>query len=229
MREIKLSALIELKQVNKTYQLGENAICALDQVDLTVNRGEFLSLMGTSGSGKSSLLNIIGLLDRPTMGAYFFNGDAITNLSEDKLASIRNERIGFVFQSFFLLPRLTALQNVMLPLSYRAVPKKVAQEKALHLLDRMGVASLKQHRPNQLSGGQQQRVAIARALVGDPDLILADEPTGALDSQTSQEVMTLFQELHRREGRTILLITHDAAISRQCERTIMIKDGKIVY
>ncbi len=222
-----MSALIQLEQVCKTYQLGQNAVCALDTINLVVARGEFLSLMGASGSGKSSLLNIIGLLDRPTSGTYTLNGDAVTTVSEDNLAQIRNERIGFVFQSFFLLPRLTALQNVMLPLTYRAMPKKLAHEKALHLLDRMGVAHLIQHRPNQLSGGQQQRVAIARALVGDPDLILADEPTGALDSQTSQEVMALFKELHQ-EGRTVLLITHDPNMSRHCERVIKIKDGKIV-
>lgn len=222
-----MSALIQLEEVSKTYQLGQNAVCALDTINLVVARGEFLSLMGASGSGKSSLLNIIGLLDRPTSGTYILHGEAVTTVSEDNLAKIRNERIGFVFQSFFLLPRLTALQNVMLPLTYRAVPKKLAHEKALHLLERMGVGHLIQHRPNQLSGGQQQRVAIARALVGDPDLILADEPTGALDSQTSQEVMALFKELHQ-EGRTVLLITHDPNMSRHCERVIKIKDGKIV-
>ena len=223
-----MPALIELKAVSKTYQLGDNSVCALDNIEFKVERGEFLSLMGASGSGKSSLLNIIGLLDRPTIGAYIFHGAVVTDLSEDQLAKLRNERIGFVFQSFFLLPRLTALQNVMLPLTYRAVPLKVAQEKAMHFLERMGVAHLTKHRPNQLSGGQQQRVAIARALVGDPDLILADEPTGALDSQTSLEVMALFKELHESERRTILLITHDSSVSRQCERVITIKDGKIV-
>lgn len=223
-----MSSLIKLENIFKTYSLGGQSFAALKGIDFELQRGEMTALVGASGSGKSTLMNIIGFLDRCTSGKYLFSGEDVSNLSEDALADIRNRKIGFVFQSFFLLPRSTALQNVMLPLFYRGVPRADAKKKAENLLAKMGVAHVSHHRPNQLSGGQQQRVAIARALVGDPELILADEPTGALDSQTSQEVMDLFLQLNRDEGRTILIITHDKEVSHQCHRQIMIRDGRIM-
>lgn len=223
-----MSSLIKLDQVSKTYQLGNTSFQALKEVNLTIDRGEMVAIVGASGSGKSTLMNIVGLLDKPTTGQYQFVNRDIAGLSDDELAFIRNEKIGFVFQSFYLLSRSTALQNVLLPLFYRGTPHEEAKEKALNLLNKMGVAQFAHHRPNQLSGGQQQRVAIARALVGDPDIILADEPTGALDSQTGQEVMQLLQSLHEKEGRTIVIITHDKNISTQCRRTVVIQDGKLV-
>jgi putative ABC transport system ATP-binding protein len=198
---------------------------ALREANLELKRGELTAIVGTSGSGKSTLMNIIGFLDRPTSGRYWYNENDVSSLSEDALADIRNQEIGFVFQSFFLLPRLTALQNVLLPLFYRGTPDAEAKSMAEAMLSKMGVGHLMHHRPNQLSGGQQQRVAISRALVGDPKVILADEPTGALDSDTGHEVMQLFSDLHRKEGRTIVIITHDKEVSRRCERVMTIKDG----
>ena len=206
--------------------MGEQSCLALaDPFEL--QRGEMTAIVGVSGSGKSTLMNIIGFLDRCTTGQYFFAGQNVSRLPEHALATIRNQKIGFVFQSFFLLPRATVLQNVMLPLFYRDMPGAAAKQNAMHMLDKVSVAHLAHHRPNQLSGGQQQRVAIARALVSDPDVILADEPTGALDSQTSDAVMKLLEFLHEKEGRTILIITHDKAISRRCQRVVTIKDGRI--
>lgn len=225
---IELSSLISLENVTKTYQLGENNISALNGINLYISRGEMTAIVGMSGSGKSTLMNIIGFLDRCTSGRYLFADEDVSHLSEQELAAIRNKKIGFVFQSFFLLPRSNALQNVMLPLFYRGTPREEAEELALKMLDKVGVAHLAENRPNQLSGGQQQRVAIARALVGDPEIILADEPTGALDSQTGNEVMQLFSDLNRNEGRTIVIITHDKEVSRRCHRTVTIKDGYIV-
>jgi putative ABC transport system ATP-binding protein len=222
-----LSFLIELKNVSKIYSLGQEKYSALKEVNLTIERGEMTAIIGQSGSGKSTLMNILGFLDHCTQGQYLFTGNDVSRLSAQALATIRNQRIGFVFQSFFLLARANALHNVMLPLFYRGVPTNEARELALAMLDKVGVAHLYDHRPNQLSGGQQQRVAIARALVGDPDIILADEPTGALDSQTGHEVMQLFERLHHEEGRTLLVITHDPHISARCKRVITIKDGKI--
>ena len=219
--------LIELKNVTKDYQLGANTFSALRGVDFSLQRGEMAAIVGASGSGKSTLMNLIGFLDHCTTGQYIFNGEDVSRLAEEALAGIRNQKIGFVFQSFFLLPRMNALQNVMLPLFYRGVQRPEAKQMALRELEKVGVAHLAEHRPNQLSGGQQQRVAIARALVGNPELILADEPTGALDSQTSNEVMELFENLNRQEGRTILIITHDKEVSTRCQRVVTIKDGKI--
>lgn len=207
--------------------MGDQTFQALKGVDFHLDKGELLAIVGMSGSGKSTLMNILGFLDHCTTGRYFFEDSDVSSLSDEALAKIRNEKIGFVFQSFFLLARSSALQNVMLPLFYRGVPREEAKEKAMHFLEKMGVGHLAHHRPNQLSGGQQQRVAIARALVGDPAVILADEPTGALDSQTGNDVMELFKNLNRQEGRTIVIITHDKEISNQCQRTVMIRDGKI--
>lgn len=223
-----MSSLIKLENITKVYRLGENEFSALKGINLQIERGEMTAIVGMSGSGKSTLINMIGFLDRPSSGQYFFADKEVSHLSEEELADIRNRKIGFVFQSFFLLPRSTALQNVILPLFYRGTPRHEAKERALHMLDKIGVAHLADHWPNQLSGGQQQRVAIARALVGDPDIILADEPTGALDSQTGNEVMELFIDLNRKEGRTIVIITHDKEVSRRCQRSVVIKDGQIV-
>lgn len=221
-------SLIKLENVSKTYQIGQNQVQALRSVNFELHTGEMTAIMGSSGSGKSTLMNIIGFLDRPSSGQYWFNGKNVSSLQEDDLADIRNREIGFVFQSFFLLPRLTAMENVILPLFYRGTLRETALEQAQRMLEKMGVGHLAHHRPNQLSGGQQQRVAISRALVGDPKVILADEPTGALDSDTGNEVMRLFSELHSKENRTIVIITHDKEVSRRCERVVMIKDGKDV-
>lgn len=201
---------------------------ALKCVDVSIDRGELVAIIGASGSGKSTLMNILGFLDQCTTGEYYFAGQLISRLNDHELALIRNQKVGFIFQAFFLLPRLTALQNVMLPLFYREEIKSIAIEKALTMLDRVGMKSLAHHKPNQLSGGQQQRVAIARALVGDPEIIFADEPTGSLDSKTGKEVMDLFLELNQAEKRTLVLVTHDVGVSRQCRRVISIKDGVIV-
>ena len=222
-----MSLLIKLENVCKDYLLAENTYRALKGVDFNLARGEMTAIMGASGSGKSTLMNIIGLLDHCSSGRYIFDGQDVSRLPETALAKIRNVKIGFVFQSFFLLLRSNALQNVMLPLFYRGTPPKEAAERAMQMLEKVGVAHLAEHKPNQLSGGQQQRVAIARALVGDPEVILADEPTGALDSNTSHDVMNLFTKLNQHEGRTILIITHDKQISQLCKRVVTIKDGKI--
>ncbi len=220
-----MSSLIKLENVSKTYRMGDNDVHALRSASLDIARGEMIAIVGSSGSGKSTLMNVIGFLDRPTSGRYLYHHSDVANLQEDELAEIRNREIGFVFQSFFLLPRLTALQNVVLPLFYRGLDQADANEQAAKMLTKLNVGHLAHHRPNQISGGQQQRVAIARALVGDPNVILADEPTGALDSDTGDEVMHLFADLHRKEGRTIVIITHDKEISRRCERVMTIKDG----
>lgn len=210
------------------YTVGTQTFSALTDVNFELRRGEMTAIVGASGSGKSTLMNIIGFLDRCTKGDYFFSGQHVSHLKERALAEIRNKKIGFVFQSFFLLARSTALQNVMLPLFYRGMPHEEAKEKAISMLEKVGAAHLANNKPNQLSGGQQQRVAIARALVGNPDVILADEPTGALDSENSDAVMRLFEELNRKEDRTILIITHDKEISNRCKRIVTMKDGKII-
>ncbi len=224
----KLSSLIKLNQVKKIYQSSANEYHALKGVDVTIERGEMVAIVGASGSGKSTLMNIIGFLDHCTSGSYFFAGENVSNLKNTELSGIRNLKIGFVFQSFFLLPRLNALQNVMLPLFYRGVDKKLSRDKAHAMLEKVGMRQFADRKPNQLSGGQQQRVAIARALVGDAEIILADEPTGSLDSKTGGEVMDLFLHLNEDEKRTIVLVTHDEHVSRMCKRTIMIKDGCVV-
>jgi len=223
-----LSSLIKLTHVSKTYHTHVSEYHALIGVNLQLERGEMIAIVGASGSGKSTLMNVMGFLDQCTSGSYIFSGQDVSHLSSVELSKIRNQKVGFVFQSFFLLPRLDALQNVMLPLFYREVEKKFAQEKALNMLEKVGMQRFIKHKPNQLSGGQQQRVAIARALVGDPDLILADEPTGSLDSKTGQEVMELFLHLNVQEKRTIVIVTHDKDVSRLCGRIVMLKDGCIV-
>lgn len=217
-----------MEHITKQYQIGDHAFAALKGIDLEIKQGEMTAIVGMSGSGKSTLMNIMGFLDRPTAGYYEFAGQDVSHLHEKELASIRNKEIGFVFQSFFLLAKQTALQNVILPLFYRGIPRAQSLEMAMLMLEKVGMAHLAHHRPQQLSGGQQQRVAIARALIGDPKIILADEPTGALDSQTGADVMTLFANLNRQEGRTIVIITHDQAISKQCRRTVTLRDGHIV-
>lgn len=223
-----LSSLISLKNVAKFYRTHAGEFCALNNIDFELMRGEMAAIVGASGSGKSTLMNIIGFLDRVTQGSYLFSGEDVSHLQDVELSSIRNKKIGFVFQSFFLLPRLNALQNVMLPLFYRGEPNELAREKSLKMLEKLGINHLSQRKPNELSGGQQQRVAIARALVGDPEVILADEPTGALDSKTSNEVMEIFLELNRNENRTIIIVTHDQDVSCVCSRVVTLKDGNIV-
>lgn len=221
-------SLIRLENVTKIYQSGANHFHALKSVDFTLEKGEMIAIVGASGSGKSTMMNILGFLDHCTTGKYFFSSQDVSHLRDDDLAGIRNQKIGFVFQSFFLLPRLNALQNVMLPLFYREEDPEVAKRKAIQLLKKVGMEQFVDHKPNQLSGGQQQRVAIARALVTDPQVILADEPTGALDSKTGQEVMDLFLKLNREEKVTIVIVTHDKEVSLQCQRVVMLKDGEKV-
>ena len=222
-----MSSLIELSHIKKIYRLGEHELIVLKGVELSIASGELVAIIGASGSGKSSLLNIIGLLDRPTSGSYHLQNQEVSTLPDKELARLRNQMIGFVFQSFFLLPRLTALQNVGLPLLYRGTKTAEIKQRSLTMLERVGMANWAQHKPSQLSGGQQQRVAIARALIGNPGVILADEPTGALDSKTSQDVMELFKTLNKDDGVTIIIVTHDAKIAAQCQRVIHIQDGLI--
>lgn len=223
-----MSFLIRLEDVVKSYRIEHSEQKVLRGIHLSISRGEMTAIIGKSGSGKSTLMNVIGLLDRPTSGQYYFNDQVVSALSDDDLSTIRNQQIGFVFQSFFLLPRSNVIENVMLPLFYRGVKPDAAIEKAIALLDRLGLAEMKHKYPNQLSGGQQQRVAIARAMVGDPAILLADEPTGALDSKTGGQIMQLLHELNRDEGRTILIITHDQAISSQCRRVLTMRDGMLI-
>ena len=222
-----MSSLVKLENITKVYQLGENTFTALKGINFQLDRGEMTAIIGMSGSGKSTLMNIMGFLDHCTEGRYIFSGQDVSHLSEHELADIRNQKIGFVFQSFFLLQRASALQNVMLPLFYRGTADDLARDKAMLMLEKVGMKNFANNKPSQLSGGQQQRVAIARALVGDPEVILADEPTGSLDSKTGQDVMELFSHLHQQEQRTIVIITHDHGVSRLCERTVLIKDGSI--
>lgn len=225
---MKLSSLINLNDITKTYQSGDQTLYALNHVELNIDQGEFVALMGESGAGKSTAMNIIGLLDNPTSGTYSLKGTDTQQLSLNEKAKIRNEEIGFVFQSFFLLPRLNSLDNIALPLSYRGIDRYEAQITAKKMLERLGIGQLALKRPNQMSGGQQQRVAIARALVGNPSVILADEPTGALDSHTGHDIMMFFSELHKTENRTIIMVTHDPIISAYTKRVIIMRDGKIV-
>lgn len=221
------SPLITLHDVVKDYRIGTVVSRVLKHISFTVNAGDLLAIVGASGSGKSTLMNIIGLLDKADSGDYLLEQQAVSGLTDDTLAMLRNQYIGFVFQQFNLLPRFTALQNVALPLTYRNVPSADIKERSLKALAKVGMDSYAAHRPTQLSGGQQQRVAIARALVTEPQVILADEPTGALDSNTGQEVMKLFLTLHA-EGRTVILVTHDEHIADRCARRITLADGEIV-
>lgn len=218
--------MIELKSLVRRFTLGDETIMAVDHVDLEIGRGEFISIVGPSGSGKSTLMNIIGMLDRADEGTYIFDGEDVTELSDDRQAEIRNQKIGFVFQSFFLLPKLNAVENVMVPLLYRGFNEKGARAKAEAMLVKMGLGERMNHLPSELSGGQQQRVAIARALVGEPELILADEPTGALDSKSGRDIVRLLRELNEG-GQTIILITHDTGIAAEAKRCLRITDGRI--
>ncbi|HPQ08158.1 MAG TPA: ABC transporter ATP-binding protein [Bacteroidia bacterium] len=218
--------VILLEHLYKSYYLGKEEIPVLTDINLTVKKNEYVALMGPSGSGKSTLMNIIGCLDKPTKGKYLLNGIDVSTMQDAELASIRNKFIGFVFQTFHLIPRNTALENVEMPLIYAGIPKKERTEKAKIALEKVGLADRMHHKPNELSGGQRQRVAIARALVNNPSLILADEPTGNLDSKTSIEIMHLLEEIYQ-QGNTIVLVTHEEDISKHARKIIKLKDGKI--
>ena len=217
--------MIRLSGIGKTYTMGDESVQALRGVDLHVPPGEFLAIMGTSGSGKSTLMNILGCLDRPTMGSYHLDGSDVSKLNDDQLARVRGHKIGFVFQSFNLISLSTSVDNVLLPLLYAGDPK--AREKALRALDRVGLAQRANHKPNELSGGQRQRVAIARALVSDPSIILADEPTGNLDTRTGDEILELFKELHDN-GSTIVMVTHERDVAEHAQRIVTFRDGLLV-
>lgn len=223
----KSTPLIALTRIEKKYKIGSVESIVLKNISLNVDEGEMLAIVGASGSGKSTLMNIIGLLDTADSGQYLLQGYDVAGLNDNELAMLRNQRIGFVFQQFNLLPRFSAEQNVALPLTYRQMPPPMIKQRVLEALGRVGMRSFAAHRPTQLSGGQQQRIAIARALVNEPHVILADEPTGALDSSTGKEIMNLFLTLHK-EGRTLILVTHDEKIAQQCTRRIMLADGQMV-
>jgi putative ABC transport system ATP-binding protein len=223
----KVKPIIQVMELSKVYSRGDNEVHALNSVNLIVAPGEFVAIMGPSGSGKSTLMNLLGCLDRPTSGSYLLDGTDVTRLPSSRLADLRSRRIGFIFQGFLLLPRMDALGNVCLPMVYAGVPKSLRQKRAEAALASVGLAERAHHRPNELSGGQQQRVAIARALVNSPSLILADEPTGNLDSRTSVEIMGILQRLNA-EGATIVLVTHEPDIAEYCSRTVVFKDGVIV-
>lgn len=221
------TTLALLEHVNKVYGEGDAQVHALRDVCLRVNRGDYLAVMGTSGSGKSTAMNILGCLDRPSSGRYWLNGTEVGGLTDDELADIRNSQLGFVFQQFHLLPQFSALENVMLPMIYAGVPAPERKQRAAEALQRVGLGHRLDNRPNQLSGGQQQRVAVARAIINRPALLLADEPTGALDSQTTAEVLNLFDDLNR-EGITILLVTHEKDVGDRAQRVVHFRDGQIV-
>jgi len=219
-------ALIETQDLWKTYTMGDEEIHALRGVSIQIEKGEYVAIMGPSGSGKSTLMNLIGCLDTPSKGTYLLNGKEVSTMNDNELARIRNEEIGFVFQTFNLLPRATALHNVELPLVYAGVPAKVRLERARQALEKVELSQRMNHRPNELSGGQRQRVAIARALVNNPSILLADEPTGNLDSKTGVEIMALFERLHGA-GNTIVLVTHEADVAAHAKRQILIRDGRV--
>lgn len=220
------NALISLSGIQKRYELGEQIVYALRDINLQIQRGEYVALMGPSGSGKSTLMNIIGCLDTPTAGTYILNGKEVSSMSDGELSHIRNQEIGFVFQTFNLLGRLTALDNVALPLVYAGVNKKERTERAKAALNDVGLSDRMSHKPNELSGGQRQRVAVARSLINNPSILLADEPTGNLDTNTSKEIMALFDEIHAR-GNTIILVTHEEDIARYAKRMVRVRDGVI--
>lgn len=221
-------ALIEIKNLIKTYQTGDTSFNALNDVSLTVENGEFVCIMGASGSGKSTFMNVLGCLDKPTSGSYFLDGINVSNLSMDELSAVRNLKLGFVFQGFNLISRTSAIENVEMPMIYKGVPQQERLKKAEWALKIVGLEKRIHHLPNQMSGGQQQRVAIARAIVNDAPIILADEPTGNLDTKTSIEVMEFFVSLNEKAGKTIILVTHEPDIAEYCKRVVRFKDGKIV-
>ena len=220
--------VIEVEGLSKTYRLGDVLVEALREVSLTIRRGEYLAVMGPSGSGKSTLMNILGCLDRPTAGVYRLDGEKVDTLGRDALAAIRSRKIGFVFQGFNLLPRMTALENVELPMLYDSLPAEKRMERARSALDSLGILDRERHLPTQMSGGQQQRVAIARAIVNSPSLLLADEPTGNLDTTTSAEILSVFRGLNEERGITIVLVTHDPEVGRSARRIVRFRDGRIV-
>ena len=223
-----MGALIEFRDVCKTYRMGDTVVRAADHISLQIEKGEFVAIVGQSGSGKSTCMNIIGCLDVPTSGTYLLDGHDVGAMNKNELAEIRNKMLGFIFQQYNLLPKLSLLENVEVPLMYAGVPRAERHERAKLALELVGLGDKLKHKPNQLSGGQQQRVSIARALVGEPAVILADEPTGALDSHTSREVLGMLQDLHR-QGNTVVLITHDNSIAVQAQRIIRLEDGRVVY
>ena len=223
-----MTPLIEFKYIYKIYQMGDSAVHAIDGISMQVYSGEFLAIVGPSGSGKSTCMNIIGCLDVPTKGSYFLDGKDVSHMNDNELAEIRNKKLGFIFQQYNLIPKLTVQQNVELPLLYAGLSEKEQAARAMESLERVGLADKAKNLPSQLSGGQQQRVSIARALAGNPSIILADEPTGALDSKTGKDVLDFLKKLHQ-EGNTIVLITHDNTIAAQAERVIRVADGKVVY
>ena len=220
--------MIHAENLTKVYQMGDTEVRALDGASFTINKGEMVAIMGPSGSGKSTLMSIIGCLDVPTNGSYTLDGEAVESLDETQLANVRGRKIGFVFQQFNLLARTSALENVILPLTYAGYSGREREDRARKALERVGLGDRTHHAPNELSGGQQQRVAIARAIVNEPNILLADEPTGALDSKTGVEIMDLFQRLHKENGQTVILVTHDAYVAKHTERIIKISDGRIV-
>lgn len=220
--------MLKLTDIRKTYKIGPVDVEVLKGVSLEVERGELLSVMGTSGCGKSTLMNIVGMLDKPSSGIHLLEGREVGNLSDNEISSIRNNKIGFVFQSFYLLPKLTSLENVGVPLIYRGTKKSEIRRRSHEFLKKVGMDDRAQHRPNELSGGQQQRVAIARALAGKPSIILADEPTGALDTQVGKDIMKLFVDLNAEEDITVIIITHDPKIAKQCKRSVRMQDGVII-
>ena len=222
-----MSALVEIQDISKIYNPGENEVRALDHISLTIQKGEFVAIIGQSGSGKSTLMNMIGCLDVPTEGTYILNGQNVSKLSDNELSDIRNQEIGFIFQGFNLIANLTAQENVELPLIYRGVPKKERHELSVAALKKVGLAHRMDHRPSEMSGGQQQRVAIARAIAQAPPVILADEPTGNLDSRNSHEIMELLKESNKQYNQTLIMITHDENIALQADRIIAIEDGRI--
>lgn len=223
-----MSKIVKLSKISKVYRTDTVPFQALKNINLEVKKGEFLAVIGASGSGKSTLMNIIGLLDRPTSGSYELDNQPTKSLEEDELAKIRNQKIGFVFQSFYLLPRTSALENTAMPLIYAGVPQNTRRARASTALEQVGLGEKLNSTPNQLSGGQQQRVAIARALVNNPEIILADEPTGNLDSRSGEEIMHIFEKLNKA-GKTIIMITHEVDIAKYAKRTVRIRDGEILY
>jgi putative ABC transport system ATP-binding protein len=221
-----MTAIIRIVELHRAYQMGAELIRALNGVSLEIRRNEYVAIMGPSGSGKSTMMNLLGCLDTPTAGEYWLNGQEVSGLSDDELARVRNREIGFVFQTFNLLPRATALHNVELPLVYAGARARERRERAVEALERVGLGHRMEHRPNELSGGQRQRVAIARALVNRPSILLADEPTGNLDSTTSEEIMRVFADLHRA-GQTVIMVTHEPDIAAHAERVVVLRDGRV--